>query len=500
MNNINFKILGILMLLGHLSAIAQEVSPSKKRPNIIFIHVDQLSRLNTIGALGGEKVHTPAMDKLAEHGTSFTQSYSTDPVCCPARSSWFTGTWSSENGVVVNGSASHADIPDLSRILQGGGYKTFYTGKWHVPGKGVRKLFTVQHEGSWWGEISDPEVTASARSFLRNYNETEPFFLSIGYLNPHDICITPLIDDARIKKDPHSAEKALTKAASIKQHDIADFMQSHHYDSQEPALIKYKRETKGFPDWDVDMWYLHEFNYMRFVEMVDLEINLFLEELERSAWKENTIVIFSSDHGESMGRHELIGKGTLYEESVRVPFIVSTLGTSLNVSKNVVDDEHLVSGIDFARTVCDFAGIKSNAIAHGRSLRPLVEGEQVDDWRKYVYAETMIYMHMVRGQRYKYIREYIENTNVSGVPPSYKTHAIGVEQVFDLLTDPHEQKNLAYDKKYQHIRKKMSEIMNKKEDSKLPLREITHPRGRAYMKKIPKALREKEYPMHYSVK
>jgi len=485
------------------------INPREVPPNIIFIHVDQLSHLDLLDASGAKKIHTPGIDKLAENGLSFKQSFSTDPVCCPGRSSWWTGMWPSENGVVVNGSVAHANAPDLSRILQGGGYKTFYTGKWHVPGKDVRDLFTVLHEGSWWGEITDQEVTASARSFLRSYNDPEPFFLSVGYLNPHDICITPHIDNSRIIKGHDPAQAVLTESDDIEPEDPADFAASHTYDSREPAVLTATKRSGNkypfYPDWSLDMWHLHLYNYLRFIEMVDIEIELLIQELERSPWRDNTLVIFTSDHGEGMGRHQYAGKGTLYEESVKVPLIIATMGDSLNIPKNELDEKHLVSGIDFARTVCDYAGIKSSAIAHGRSLRPLVEAELVEemvleDWREYVYAETMLYMKMIRGQKYKYIREYIEDEIVMGVPPSYKTHSTGVEQLFDLIKDPNEQHNLAYNVEYQDILKDLREVMNGKEDERVPLKEITHPRGRNYMHNVSGQIRKLNIPVSYRVK
>ena len=173
---------------------------AKGVPNIIFVHVDQMSLLDSIGAYGSEYTSTPGIDRLVENGTSFMQSYSTDPVCCPARASWWTGSYSSENGVVCNSTPCHSDMPDVSRLLQEAGYNTYFSGKWHVPGKRVRDLFHVLHEGSWWGELTDTEVTRSAVSFLDNYDGSRPFFLSLGYLNPHDICITPKYDDARSTK------------------------------------------------------------------------------------------------------------------------------------------------------------------------------------------------------------------------------------------------------------------------------------------------------------
>ncbi len=468
-------------------------------PNIIFIHVDQLSHLDLLGASGAENIHTPGIDKLAENGISFEQSFSTDPVCCPARSSWWTGMWPSENGVVVNSSAAHADAPDLSRILQGGGYKTFYTGKWHVTGKDVRDLFTVLHGGSWWGEITDQEVTSSARSFLRSYKDPEPFFLSVGYLNPHDICITPLNDWARIIQGNEPAQNWLTGSHDIGPEDPAAYAEAHGFDYREPAVLKAQKRSGREKPFSLDMWHLHMYNYLRFIEMVDLEIDLLLQELERSPWRDNTLVIFTSDHGEHMGRHQFTGKGTPYEESLRIPFIISTLGDSLDVPKKVIDDKHLVSGIDFARTVCDYAGINSSALPHGRSLRPLVEEEVVEDWREYVFAETMVYMNVVRGHRYKYVREYIEDETITGVPPSYKTHSIGVEQLFDLEEDPNEQHNLAYEVEYQAILEDLRKVLNEKEDDRVPLKEITHPKGRGYMEAVSNKIRKLNIPVSYPV-
>ena len=107
---------------------------------------------------------------------------------------------------------------------------------------------------------------------------------------------------------------------------------------------------------------------------------------------------------------------------------------------------------------------------------------------------------MVRGHRYKYIREYLENETVTGFPPSHTTHKIGVEQLFDLTKDPNEQQNLAYNKEYQRELNKLRKVMNKKEDSRIPLKKITHPRGTAYMKNVPLTVRKIGYPNSYPLK
>jgi len=476
---------------------------AKDVPNIIFIHVDQMSLLDSIAAYGAKYAATPAIDRIVKNGTSFMQSYSTDPVCCPARASWWSGTYSSENGVVINNTPCHSDTPDLSPIIQAAGYNTYFAGKWHVPGKNVRSLFHVLHEGSWWGEITDSEVTRSARAFLRNYNDEKPFFLAAGYLNPHDICITPSTEfdraqDAQGKKTPrYSAEGILSDS------DIPPLSEAHGYDKREPnihiAMHRGLIDKPKFSQWSDELWRMHRYNYHRFIEMVDNEIGLLLDELERSKWRDNTLLIFSSDHGEGIGRHFSLGKSTLYDEVVKVPFIIATLGDALEVRKDVRDSKHLVSGIDLGATVCDYCVADGSKLPHGRSLRPLAAGREVADWRTYLYAESSVYMHMITDGRYKYVCGYEEDGEVSGLPAGADTHSIGVEQLFDLINDGDEQNNLAYHKDYQETLKKMRIVMREEEGKRLPLRKITGEAGLEFMKTNTEMIRKRKYPKNYPV-
>jgi choline-sulfatase len=160
--------------------------------------------------------------------------------------------------------------------------------------------------------------------------------------------------------------------------------------------------------------------------MVDAQIGHVLDALEDAGHAEDTLVIFSSDHGESLGQHGLVSKSVLYESAVRVPLLVSWPG---HVPAGRVDETHLVSGIDVAPTICDYAGCEPPPLARGASLRPLLEREKDAEpaWRSYLVAESNTQGRMVRSARYKWI-------TYEGDP---------VELLFDLEHDPLETRNLA---------------------------------------------------------
>jgi arylsulfatase A-like enzyme len=469
-------------------------------PNILFINVDQMSLLDSIRAYGCEYTSTPGIDRLVQNGTSFMQSYSTDPVCCPARASWWTGAYSSEHGVVCNTTPCHAEMPDLSRLLQEAGYNTYFSGKWHVPGKQVRKLFHVLHEGSWWGEITDAEVTRSAASFLQNYNGSQPFFLNVGYLNPHDICITPDYDSARSSVTDGKKVPPYEAAGVLEESDIPPVQAAQDYDPREPGILvackrgSARKENAAFSDWSDELWRMHRYNYHRFTEMVDAQIDQLLDALEQSSFRDNTLIIFSSDHGEGIGRHRTVAKSTFYDEVCRVPFVVATLG-SLKVRKSIQDDKHLVSGIDLGRTVCDYARADGAVLSHGKSLRPLVEGRDVP-WREFVYAENSAYMHMVTDGTIKYVCEYIENDEFTGLPPSAKTHRTGVEQLFDMKRDPNEGRNLAYDPEYKPQLERMRKALDQLEGERVGVKAVA-PFAQQFMKQRSGAIKKNKIPQKY---
>ena len=179
--------------------------------------------------------------------------------------------------------------------------------------------------------------------------------------------------------------------------------------------------------------------------MVDGEIGRVLQALEETGLDRNTLIVFTSDHGEGMAQHQLARKQTAYEASARVPLMVSWPG---HVLENTTDATHLVTGMDIMPTVCEYAGIAPPAKMRGKSLKPLLEGRSVP-WHSYIVMEIPTNAgRMVRTERYKYIT-YLDDP---------------VEQLFDMQDDPGETVNLAASSRYTSILDEHKELLNQWED------------------------------------
>lgn len=336
-------------------------------PNIVFVHVDQM-RHDAISALGNPHVSTPNIDRLIADGASFLRSYSANPVCCPARACWYTGRPSSEHGVIQNQRPLLESVPDLGQWMSKRGYACYYTGKWHIPNRRVDQSFTLLPGGSGHGEKGDAGVASVAAGFLSNYDRRKPFFLNVGFLNPHDCCFLTFAP-----KNP-----------SVK-FGLCDLLR----DELPPAPGSFNTETgtrsREGGKWDTDKVRLYNYYYYRMVEMADAEVGRVYDALRHSRHAENTLFVFTSDHGEMGGHHGLFKKSQFYDAALRVP-LVCVFGGRVKAGKR--DSERLVTGIDIPATILDYAGLESMPdMTVAKSLRPLLEGKSAK-WRDYVVAES----------------------------------------------------------------------------------------------------------------
>ena len=419
----------VAVLAGGISAKNAFGLLRKRKPkpkNILVIFTDQ-QHIDTIAATGCRYVYTPALDELARSGVSFTQSYSPNPLCSPARSAVFTGRTSSEAHVHINGRSIRSDIPNLGQwFSQHTDYEAVYAGKWHLPRTYTSNIpgFKVIHTGiGGFGYLCDTAMSRACEGFLRNRSKNKPFLMVASFMQPHDIC-----EWLRLNMENPGRLRYPELAGQLPK--LPD---NFEFDTNEPETIAKMRlrndPFRGKSKWDKQHWRYYRWSYYRNIENLDAEIGRILRALRDSGHAKDTLVLFTSDHGEGMAHHQMVRKNALYDESAKVPLIVSWPG---HISENKTEAFHLVSGLDIMPTLCDYAGIKAPQNMRGLSLRSILEGN-VLSWGRTVVTEVSSNKgRMVRTQRYKYI--------------TYKDDP--VEQLFDMIGDPGETKNLATGSKH----------------------------------------------------
>ncbi len=399
-------------------------------PNILFICTDQLAH-DAMSCADNGDLHTPHLDKLAAESVRFTNAYCTFPLCTPSRMSLLTGRMPAELGI----SSLRGEIPERYRHEEIGnwfsraGYHCAYGGKWHAGG-GLDYPEGSDHGFEKICTINDLELPESCASFLQQKHD-KPFLLVASFDDPHNICehrknqVLPWgeIEDVPVDEYPNlpaNFSRAPQEPQSIRQ-----------FRSVPSASLLAAQMAEEF---DAERWRQHRHFYFRIVERVDALIGQVLESLEKSGHADDTVLVFSSDHGEMNGSHEISGKFVLYEESVKVPFFVRLPGQE----RGGETDLTLVSlGLDLLPTLCGFASIDPPEGLHGRNLRPFVEGTPAEaEPRDYLVAEAAFDntpSRMVRSERYKYVLHQWG---------SYR------EQLFDLQNDPGERINLAIEKRF----------------------------------------------------
>ena len=400
------------------------------RPNIIFLHIDQQNP-SGIAANGCAYTKTPTMDHLYERGVSFKHSVIANPICSPSRSSWYTGLMSEEHGQLDNGSP-HMDpsTADIGPRVTSGGYDSVFMGKWHV-NKPVELSFDRQFTGHGHGEIGDAHVARAAEAFLINREGDKPFFLNIGLLNPHDCC------SWGYEYCPGPAKYYLAPGMV----DQLPPLPPNHRLSCSPTVTKDSIDPSHGHWTDVD-WRFYMYSYYRQVEMADVEVGRIVNALENSRFADNTILIFASDHGDGLAQHYHYGKGSPLDPSLIAPLIVVDPRI-----KGRRDTAHPISNIDVTATICDYAGVDPLAGRKGVSIRPLVEGKDVD-WRPYAAACSVRgRVRLVRTPEYKLINDRMTNQYV----------------LYDLAKDPWEMKDVVADASYAQTLDQLKTYMSQNE-------------------------------------
>jgi choline-sulfatase len=335
----------------------------------------------------------------------------------------------------------------LGNIFRHAGYDTYYGGKLHVP--------LENRNPKVWGynviTKDDREGLANDVSdFLLHRNlANKPFLLFASFINPHDICFDAIRfgapDGEDAKATPPDLFEVMKIPAGINKTEFlekycpplpANFQPMLGESYTVDSLIRLREFRKVVREkWTEEDWRMHRWAYARLVEKVDSLIGQILNALDKSGLRNNTIVVFTSDHGDNDASHKLEHKTVFYEESARVPFIISYPWL---VKKAKVDSLHVVSnGLDLLPTLCDMTNVQPPLNLPGRSLVPLITQTMEKKWRNYIVIENEL-GYLIHTGRYKY---ELDDKNGNKI-----------REVFsDLKKDPGETYNMIHDKKYTGI-------------------------------------------------
>jgi len=449
------RIAAMLLAVLVFPSAASSAAPSPgRRPNVLLIITDQ-QHAGMMSCVGNRWLKTPALDALAARGVRFERAYCGNPVCVPSRFSMMTGVLPSRIGMDRNMTPA---LPLTDAILQNSlghvfrkaGYETSFGGKVHLPatkGKGVAVYGFDVLTGDERGGLAE-----TCEKFFREEHE-RPFLLVASFINPHDICYMAIDAFTQATGHPlmfaHSSREraclaeALRLPAGISREEFfanvcppvpANFEIPAH----EPPAVRDSdwREFRQYVQehWSKEDWRLHRWAYARLTERVDTQIGKVLGALNESGLEKNTVVVFTSDHGDMDAAHRLEHKSMPYEEATRVPLIVAQPGVT---AEKHVDQTHLVStGLDLIPTLCDFAGIEIPPPLAGRSVKPLATAaNQEHPWRETLVVENERSRVLV-SERHKY---------------AVYDHGELREMLLDLKTDPGEMKNLATDPQHAEI-------------------------------------------------
>lgn len=498
-----------LMLFG-LLAIGNVVTlQAAKKPNIVFLFSDDHA-LQSISAYGGrlkDIATTPNIDRLAREGAIFENSFCANSICGPSRASILTGKHSHKNGFMRNGHEFDGDQMTFPKLMQKSGYQTAIIGKWHLssdpqgfdhweilPGQGsYYNPDLIQMDGSkkrFTGYCTDI-VTDHAIEWLDKCDKTKPFILMCQHKAPHrnwapaERHLTLFdgqdIPEPKTLRDDYSGRAAWLKKnkMEIKSHFYWGHDMKFHGKSVMPEKIldginngEYTRMTdeqkkvwdaaygpknnkfitdykaKKLSDDDILKWKYQRYikDYLRTIRALDENVGRMLEYLDKSGLAENTIVIYSSDQGFYLGEHGWYDKRWMFEESLKMPFIIRWPG----VVKPGSRPKEMIQNIDYAPTFLEMAGAEIPEEIQGRSLVPVFSGNTPKDWREDIYYAY--YMNPgthnvprhdgVRTGRYK----------IFWLPQSSEW------QLFDLVKDPLELRSVHSDAAYAKVFQDMQKL------------------------------------------
>jgi arylsulfatase A-like enzyme len=451
-----------------------------QRPNILFVFTDDHAT-HAISAYGSVLNQTPNIDRLAREGMLFTRTFCGNSICAPSRATILTGKHSHANGHIDNGTVFDGSQETFPKLLRAAGYQTAIVGKWHLRSAptGFDHWQVLKGQGPYYNPpirtadgteviegYTTEVLTDLGLDWLRNQRDPDrPFMLMLQHKAPHRRW-QPGPRELGMYDEVEFPEPATlfddyqgrSSAAGMQEMTLRDHMSTDlDLKLKDPGgmnpeqlaawkkIYDPKREAfEADPPTGDDLlrWKYQRYmqDYLACIEGVDHQLGRVLDYLDESGLADNTVVIYSSDQGFYLGDHGWYDKRWMYEESLRMPFIVRWPGQTPAGSTC----DALCQNIDFGPTFLDLAGAQVPAAMQGVSMVPLLRGERPADWRRSIYYHYYEYpaVHMVnrhygvRTERHKLIHYY----------------QLGEWELFDLELDPDELTNRADDPAYSAVR------------------------------------------------
>ncbi|MBX7245591.1 MAG: sulfatase [Candidatus Sumerlaeaceae bacterium] len=446
---------------------------SDERPNIIFIMSDDHGS-QAISCYGSKVNKTPNIDRIAANGMKLENCFCTNALCAPSRAAILTSKYSHLNGVFGHyGEGSVLDGSQLTfpKLLQKAGYATAIIGKWHLwsdptgfdywnilPGQGAYKNPKFLRMGTTEtieGYVTDI-TTDLAIDYMKKRDAKKPFMMMVHNKAPHRTWVPDekhahMYDDVKFPHPPTFDDDytSRSKAAKMATMSIKDDLTSKDLKGLPPP---------GLKDAELKDWNYQKFmrDYLGCVASVDDNVGRLLDYLKESGLEKNTVVIYTSDQGMFLGEHGWFDKRFMYEESIRMPFVIQY---PKEIKPGSVS-KAFVSNVDFAPTFLDYAGVKKPAEMQGTSFRPVLDGKTPKDWNNVFYyhfhefpePDHHVARHFgVRTDRYKLIRYYF--------PEDRKGW-----ELFDLQKDPLEMNNVYNDPAYKKTVAEMTRLLKEQRE------------------------------------
>ncbi|MFC1761771.1 sulfatase [Planctomycetota bacterium] len=424
--------------IGLISDIASAAATS--RPNMIFMLTDD-QRYDDLGCMGNKIIQTPHLDQLAGEGVIFEKTFVTTAICCCSRASILTGQHMRRHEIYNFATPLLSGAMDQTYpvLLRKAGYRTGFLGKFAIgrSSDDIRHLSLPADKFDFWFGFSQsisfrqmvdgkPRFLTTllgdkAIEFLRTNPSGKPFCLSISFKTPHgpfgyfDPCVPNPYANTEIPPPPSYTQEI--------------------YEAQ-PEFLRTSLNGRGeWPDDSITSYVRNARTCYRLITGVDAAVGRIVAALKEQGLYDNTVLIFSSDHGVFRGAHGLSGKWLMHEDSIRVPLIV--FDPRLPASLRGIRRQQMVLNIDFAPTMLSLGGVSIPSSMQGRDIGALLRNEPVK-WRSEWYYEHTYNTKLprrpiaksegVRTERWKYIRYIDPNPQI--------------EQLFDLKNDPGEQNNL----------------------------------------------------------